>query len=226
MEYSQSLSLPINTTRLRVAQGLVLLFHVTGFVGLAFSKNPEFYLRFTPLTLILTAGLLAAFQPERGAGFWRFCFSVMLIGVLAEFVGVNTGRLFGHYTYGNTLGFKLLDMPPFVGVPPLIGLNWLVITYLCGTLARYLPLSELPRTILAALLMVGFDACLEPVAGTYDFWHWTANIIPFQNFRDWFILACILQMLFNRARFAKINPLAPLVYLTQLLFFFLLATLK
>ena len=225
MEYSQTLNPSTTTGRLRVAQGLVLLFHITGFVGLAFSKNPDFYLRFTPLTLLLTAGLLVAFQPGRGAGFWSFCFAVMLIGVLAEFVGVNTGRLFGHYTYGNTLGFKLLDMPPFVGVPPLIGLNWLVVTYMCGTLARYLPLSELPRTILAALLMVGFDACLEPVAGTYDFWHWTANIIPFQNFRDWFILACILQMLFNRARFVKINPLVPMVYLTQLLFFFLLGAL-
>ena len=81
MEYSQTLNPSTTTGRLRVAQGLVLLFHVTGFVGLAFSKNPEFYLRFTPLTLLLTAGLLAAFQPGRGAGFWRFCFAVMLIGV-------------------------------------------------------------------------------------------------------------------------------------------------
>ena len=74
--------------------------------------------------------------------------------------------------------------------------------------------------VLASLLMVGFDACLEPVAGPYDFWHWGGGIIPFQNFRDWFILACILQMLFVRARLPRINPLVPLVYLVQLLFFF------
>ena len=76
--------------------------------------------------------------------------------------------------------------------------------------------------LLAAGLMVGFDACVEPVAGHYDFWHWTANLIPMQNFRDWFILSCVLQMLFNRANFTKLNPLVPLVYLAQLLFFFLL----
>ena len=225
MEYSESLN-PPTTARLRVAQGLVLLFHITGFVGLAFSKNADFFLRFTPLTLVLTAGLLVAFQPGRGASFWGFCFSVVLLGFGAEFVGVNTGKVFGHYTYGNTLGFKLFDAAPFVGVPPLIGLNWLVITYLCGNLVRYLPLSELPRIVLAALLMVGFDACLEPVAHHYDFWHWSANVIPFQNFRDWFIFACILQMLFTRAQFTKRNPLVPLVYLTQLLFFFLLGALK
>jgi uncharacterized membrane protein len=177
MEYSESLNPPTNIRRLRVAQGLVLLFHITGFVGLAFSKSPEFYLRFTPLTLILTAVLLLAFQPGKGASFWVFCFSVALLGFTAEVVGVNTGKLFGHYYYGETLGFKLLDSPPFIGVPPLIGLNWLVLTYLCGNLARYLPLPELPRTILAALLMVGLDMCMEPVAGRYDFWHWTERIL-------------------------------------------------
>jgi len=215
-----------NNSRLRVAQGLVLLFHITGFVGLAFSKDPDFYLRFTPLTLVLTAGLLLWFQPSPGASFWGFCLSVVLLGFAIEFIGVNArGLIFGHYTYGETLGFKLFDQQPFKGVPPLIGLNWLVMTYVCGMLARYLPIPELARILLAATLMVGFDACLEPVAGAYDFWHWSANIIPFQNFRDWFIVACIMQLLFSRADFPKRNPLAPLVYLTQLLFFFLLGTL-
>lgn len=209
----------VNTRRLRVAQGLVLLFHITGFVGLAFSKNPDFYLRFTPLTLLLTAGLLFAFQPDRTLSFWSFCISVSLLGFAAEVIGVMTGKLFGHYYYGQTLGYQVL------GVPLAIGLNWLVLTYVCGILARYLPLPELARTVLAALLMLGLDMCMEPVAGTFDFWHWTADVIPFQNFRDWFIAACIFQMLFNRANFTKLNPLVPLVYLTQLLFFFLLGAL-
>ena len=220
MEYSESLNPPGNSRRLRMAQGLVLLFHLTGFVGLAFSKNPDFYLRFTPLTLLLTALLLLAFQRERGVSFWGFCVSVSLLGFAAEVVGVFTGKFFGHYYYGQTLGYQAL------GVPLAIGLNWLVLTYVCGILARYLPLAELPRTLLAALLMVGLDMCMEPVASHYDFWHWTANIIPFQNFRDWFIFACILQMLFNRANFPKFNPLVPLVYLTQLLFFFLLSIMQ
>jgi putative membrane protein len=81
--------------RLRVAQGLVLLFHITGFVGLAFSNNPEFYLRFTPLTLLLTAGLLFAFEPERDISFWGFCVSVSLLGYAAEVIGVLTASSLG-----------------------------------------------------------------------------------------------------------------------------------
>jgi uncharacterized membrane protein len=211
---------PVNTARLRVAQGLVLLFHLTGFVGLAFSDSPEFYLQFTPLTLVLTAVLLLAFQPDRGTAFWSFCFTISLMGYLAEVIGVHTHQFFGFYTYGDTLGPRLLN------VPVLIGLNWLVLTYVCGTLARYLPLPELARILLAAVLMLGLDVCMEPVAGPYDFWHWSADVIPLQNFRDWFVFAVLMQLLFSRARFIKANALAPLVYLTQLLFFFLLGSLR
>lgn len=205
-----------SATRLRVAQGLVLLFHATGLGGLLFSHDPGFYLRFTPLTLLLSAALLLAFQPERTWEFGQFCLGVGLLGFVAEVVGVHTGKLFGNYTYGDTLGPKWLD------VPPLMALNWVLMTYLAGVLARRLPLGELARTLLAAGLMVGFDLCLELPAGRYDFWHWTAGVIPFRNFRDWFILACVAQMLFNRARFAKTNALVPFLYAVQLLFFFAL----
>lgn len=206
--------------RLRTAQFVVVLFHVTGFVGLAFARDPGFYLGFTPLTLLLTLGLLLAFQPQRNASFWLFCVTVSVLGFLAEFVGVNTGSLFGNYYYGHTLGWQ------YEGVPPLIGLNWLLLTYLAGMLARYVPGPALLRLVAGAGLMLALDLCLEPVAGRLDFWHWAADIIPLRNFRDWFILACLLQYLFQRANFVKYNPLVPLVYLVQLLFFFGLGSLR
>lgn len=219
MEGINAISTPAATSRLRVAQFIVVLFHVTGFLGLALSDDPGFYLRFTPLTLLLTLGLLVAFQPERNATFWLFCLTVGLLGFLVEFVGVNTALLFGNYRYGDTLGWQ------YGGVPPLIGLNWVIVTYLAGMLARYLPLPALGRLLAGALLMLALDVCMEPVAGRFDFWYWTADIIPLRNFRDWFILACLLQYLFQRADFEKRNPLVPLVYLVQLLFFFGLGSL-
>ncbi len=201
-------------TRLRLAQGLVLLFHLTGFVGLAFSQDKAFYLKYTPLTLLLTAALLGVFQPDRNLSFWLFVFQVFLLGMVAEVVGTNWGILFGHYTYGATLG------PQYMGAPWLIGLNWVIITYLAGMLAAYLPVPWVARVLVGTILMVGFDLCLEPVAGHFDFWHWTAELVPLRNFRDWFLLALVLQLLFVRSPFPKRNALAPLVYLVQLLFFF------
>jgi uncharacterized membrane protein len=211
---------PASPGRLRLAQGLVLLFHLTGFVGLAFSQDKAFYLKYTPLTLLLTAGLLAAFQPGRNLSFWLLLAQIFLLGLVAEVVGTNTGLLFGHYTYGATLG------PQYMGAPWLIGLNWVMVTYLGGMLAAYLPASRVVRVLVGAVLMVGFDLCMEPVAGRYDFWHWTGELIPMRNFRDWFLLALFLQVLFVRTPFPKRNPLVPLVYLVQLLFFFGLTLLS
>ncbi|WP_167856479.1 carotenoid biosynthesis protein [Hymenobacter metallicola] len=200
--------------RLRVAQGILLLFHVTGFLGLAFSKDPSFYLQFVPLNLLLTAVLLFAFQRERNFAFLSFCLTTMAVGFFVEVVGIQTGRIFGQYSYGETLGLKWL------GVPLIIGLNWVMLTYMGGVLARYLPLPGFLRAVVGALLLVGMDVCLEPVAVRYDFWTWAYDLIPLQNFKGWFAVALILQVFFNRSSFEKHNPLVPFVYLLQLLFFF------
>ncbi|RYU78621.1 carotenoid biosynthesis protein [Hymenobacter persicinus] len=200
--------------RLRVAQAILLLFHTTGFLGLAFSQNPGFYLQFVPLNLLLTALLLWLFQPDRGPIFSVFSVVVMAVGFFVEVVGIQTGKLFGVYEYGATLGTKWL------GVPVIIGLNWLLLTYMTGILARFLPVPGFVRALVAAGLMVGMDVCIEPVAVHYDFWSWQFNRIPLQNFKGWFAVALILQVYFNRTEFVKRNPLVPFVYLLQLLFFF------
>ncbi|WP_460613221.1 carotenoid biosynthesis protein [Hymenobacter seoulensis] len=205
--------------RLRWAQGILLLFHATGLLGLAFSQDPSFFLQFVPLNLLLTLGLLLAFQPRRTAAFWSFCVVVMVAGFFVEVVGVRTGLLFGHYEYGATLG------PKWLNVPLMIGVNWLMLTYTAGILARYLPIPNFLRAVVAALLLVGLDVCLEPVAVQYDFWSWQYDIIPLLNFKGWFAVSLILQVYFNRVDFVKRNPLVPFVYLVQLLFFFALGML-
>ncbi|MBX0291846.1 carotenoid biosynthesis protein [Hymenobacter sp. HSC-4F20] len=208
------ISADVQRRRLRWAQGVLLLFHVTGFLGLAFSQDPSFYLQFVPLNLLLTLGLLLAFQPQRTPAFWSFCVVTMVVGFFVEVVGVRTGLLFGHYTYGSTLGLKWL------GVPLLIGVNWLMLSYSAGVLARYLPLPDFLRAVVGALLLVGLDVCLEPVAVRFDFWSWQYDVIPLLNFKGWFAVGLILQVYFNRVEFIKRNPLVPFVYLLQLLFFF------
>ncbi|GAB3230645.1 hypothetical protein GCM10027346_16460 [Hymenobacter seoulensis] len=204
---------------MRWAQGILLLFHATGLLGLAFSQDPSFFLQFVPLNLLLTLGLLLAFQPRRTAAFWSFCVVVMVAGFFVEVVGVRTGLLFGHYEYGATLG------PKWLNVPLMIGVNWLMLTYTAGILARYLPIPNFLRAVVAALLLVGLDVCLEPVAVQYDFWSWQYDIIPLLNFKGWFAVSLILQVYFNRVDFVKRNPLVPFVYLVQLLFFFALGML-
>ncbi|WP_400192867.1 carotenoid biosynthesis protein [Hymenobacter sp. B81] len=202
--------------RLRLAQFVLVLFHVTGLLGLGLSADPSFYLQFVPLNLLLTAALLLAFDRHSPAPmFGWFALTVMLVGYGVEVVGVRTGLLFGSYDYGTTLGPRLL------GVPVIIGLNWLILTYLAGGLAQRLPLPPLARALLAAVLMVGLDVCIEPVAVHFGWWQWRFDVIPLRNFQGWFAVSFILQVYLNRSQVqAGRNPLVPFVYMLQLLFFF------
>ena len=64
------------------------------------------------------------------------CFAV---GVSVEIMGINTGILFGDYTYGDVLGFKLRD------VPVLIGVNWFIIIYCSGISIHTLLMKAINR---------------------------------------------------------------------------------
>ena len=198
---------------LALALGVLLVFHAVGFWGLLFSGEPESFQKLTPLNLLLTNVLLFAFHRRWNMAFVLFAVVVMVVGFLSEVVGVHTGLLFGNYTYGDALGIKLFE------VPLLIGLNWLMLVYTTGHLVRDTPLHWLAKAVLAALLMVGLDFFIEPVAMRFDFWDWEESRIPVSNYVGWLGLSVLLQVYFQQGNFYKQNRLAPYVYLVQVLFF-------
>jgi len=69
--------------------------------------------------------------------------------------------------------------------------------------------------------MVGLDLLIEPVAIRLDFWQWSFNKIPVQNYLGWLVVSLVLQFYFINSKFLKNNLLAPLLFCLQLLFFLL-----
>lgn len=204
---------------LAIALGVLVIFHAVGFWGLLFSGEPEKFQRLTPMNLLLTNVLLFAFHRRWNLAFVLFVLVVMVAGFMAEVVGVHTGLLFGSYTYGESLGIKLFD------VPLLIGLNWLMLVYTTGHLVNYTQLHWVAKAVLAALFMVGLDFFIEPVAMEFDFWSWQEGRIPWSNYVGWLGLSLLLQLYFQRAPIYKQNQLAPYVFLVQVTFFVSLWTL-
>ena len=68
--------------------------------------------------------------------FFIFAFS---IGFLVEVIGVNYGIIFGNYTYGKVLGFKVLN------VPLMIGVNWFFLSIACGGISDIFFNKLLPK---------------------------------------------------------------------------------
>ncbi|MFD2246791.1 carotenoid biosynthesis protein [Pontibacter ruber] len=196
-----------------VALFVLVLFHAVGFWGLLFSNDPEYFQTLTPMNLLLTYALLFAFHKRWNSTFILFAVVVAVAGFMAEVVGIHTGLLFGNYSYGAALGTKLFE------VPLLIGLNWLMLVYTTGHIANYTSLHWLAKALLAALLMVGLDFFIEPVAMRFDFWSWNGDRIPWSNYIGWLGLSLLLQVYFQRTAIYKRNRLAPFVYLVQLVFF-------
>ncbi len=223
----------IKFSRYQAATAIAVLFHAIGFIGIIFFKN-SFILQATPVNLLLMFALIVWTQKEKNYFFWLFFLLAAAIGIAVEMVGVNTRLLFGDYSYGNVLGFKINN------VPLIIGVNWGIIIYCCGvsihtlltkailkvsaeTAMPPMTLKALSVIIDGATLAVFFDWLMEPVAVQLGYWKW-AGAIPFYNYLCWFIVSIALLAVFHFLRFNKQNKFAVHLLMIQVMFFLLLRT--
>lgn len=190
------------------------IIYLVGVVGMVVA--PTLFASLTPINLIMAAAFLFYFHETKNKDFYRFFLFVFAAGFAIELLGVETGKLFGSYHYGEALGFKIK------GTPPIIGLNWVVLSYCSGMIAQQWAKPIFTRAIIGACLMVLFDFFIELYAAKADFWYWQNDSIPLQNFFAWFVFSFFFNLLFCNFKFDKPNPLAYFLYLIQLLFFIVL----
>ena len=217
----------------QIATAIALLFHTIGLIGILIFKS-EFIIRSTPVNLLLSFVLLLWTQKEKNHFFYLFVALIFLAGFAVEVIGVNTGLLFGNYSYENVLGAKWQQ------VPVIIGINWVIIIYCCGISVNTLLLSVArsatgtipqPSNMLktfsvitdGATLAVIFDWLMEPVAIKLGFWKWQGDI-PVYNYVCWFFISLLMLVLFRACKFNKQNKFAVNLLLIQLLFFLILRT--
>lgn len=146
--------------------------------------------------------------------------SIILIfctGILVEFLGVNYGLLFGEYSYGKNLGPKLF------GVPILIGMNWVILTVISGSISSYISKgSKILSILLGSILMLFIDFFIEPVAPILDFWEFKNSIVPLSNYTGWFMTGFITQLLYQYLFKEKELKFSLNLYLAILVFFLFL----
>lgn len=166
-------------------------FYITGLVAHAFPATRALAAPFAPVLLLVFGALV--FVPFMGAagGALRWWAGITFLATFAlEAAGVATGLIFGPYVYGPGLG------PHILGVPPVIGFNWVLVVLACRGVAGMLlrrgqGAGALPalRALLTGALCVAFDWVMEPVAVALDYWSWFGVPIPLQNYVAWFVIA-------------------------------------
>lgn len=195
---------------------LVGIVYVVGIVGLWREETRALFQALTPLNLLLGAMVLFFYhQGHWQRGYWVLA-GIALGGFGVEWLGVQTGMVFGHYVYGPVLGWSI------GGTPLLIGLNWLMLCYIIWELMGRSSLPSWSKVPLGAAAMVLYDLPLEQVAMRIDMWQWAGNGPPLQNFVGWFVVSGLFFALMQVANLRYRNPMAGGLLAAQFLFFVLL----
>jgi len=192
------------------------IFYTVGVLGLSFAFSFNYFVKLTPLALLLSFVILL-FYHKRFTIKTGLIFSlIFLIGFGIELIGVQTKMIFGSYIYGDSLGLKILD------TPLIIGLNWLLLVYLANSVLNGLKLNTAVKIFFASLILLAYDMILEQVAPLIHMWSWENETVPLQNYLAWFVLALVLSGLLSWSNINLKNRIAPVILICQSLFFILL----
>ncbi|MFC2113911.1 carotenoid biosynthesis protein [Bacteroidota bacterium] len=199
--------------------GLLIILYLIGIVGFSVPILKPIFTALTPFNLMLSFLLLILYFKEKSNQFWIISVLIVLLGYLVEVAGVKTGKIFGHYSYGETLGLKWFD------TPLLIGINWLMLSLAAYVIVKNIGLKTWPGALFGAFLMLAYDIVLEPVAIKTDMWEWVQFNVPIRNYVAWYVISFGFLMLLYRTNIQTENKLAKGLFLLQFLFFLILSVI-
>ena len=193
------------------------MMYVAGVIGIHWNVHPAFIL-LTPLNLVASLVIALHFHKKWTSRLSQFLVLSYVLGFTAELFGVQTGILFGDYTYGKVLG------PKVWGTPILIGVNWMLVSYTVGMAVNAVATGwSWPwRAVAGAGLLVVLDLFIEPVAIAHGFWEWDGGEVPLRNYLGWFLVALPLQAFFAYHFSGQKNKVAALLFILQFAFFAIL----
>jgi putative membrane protein len=198
----------------RVCITVILLFHIVGLIGFMVPSLTALFIALVPWHLLLMFGVIVYNYGTLDGRLLLFALITFIVGFAAEYTGIHTSWIFGHYRYGGTLGTKLFEIPLMIGV------NWFLLIYAAGiTMQRSRLKNMLVRIFSGAMILTLLDVLIEPIAIHFDYWHWLDAGIPFKNYVCWFLLSALLLFIFEKFKFKRQSIVAPAMLIAQFLFF-------
>lgn len=204
---------PKNSKSVAEIRKFVVIVYLVGIIGFVIPLTRELFKFLTPYILLVSVYLLAIYHKGWSKKELSLFLVIYMAGFLIEALGVNTGIVFGHYSYGKGLGLKILN------TPVIIGINWLFLSYTCVSVSNYLVKSPTIRFLMAPALMLALDSALEQVAPVLDMWSWSHGQVPVRNYIAWLLLATLFTALIRVFKINTRNPLSIILLGSQFLFF-------
>lgn len=157
------------------------------------------------------ASLIHATARYGALGFFLVGLAVPAIGLAVEAFGVRTGLPFGDYTYGDVLGFQILD------VPVVVPLAWAMMAYPCYVAADTLTHRRWAVAFLGAWTLTAWDVFLDPTMVDLGGWTWHSQPstvvaildIPAQNFVAWFLIGLLIMVVLSPLQAERVSASQP-----------------
>jgi putative membrane protein len=192
------------------------VYYLVGIIGLSIDRTHTLFQSLVPFTLLFSLYFLWLFHEGGGVRFYSGATVIFLAGFFIEVAGVNTGMIFGEYSYGKTLGIQVWN------TPLIIGINWLILVYSCRVITAKFIRNRWWRYLAGATLLLIYDIVLEPAAIRLDMWTWAGGNIPLQNYAGWFISSMMLFIILDFFVKDVRNKIAPALFIIQFAFFLIL----
>lgn len=189
----------------------LILVYISGSIG--FVVNPPFFSPFTPYTLLLTCLVFLIHSPLADKKFLIAFFSIAFLGFIIEVIGVKTGLVFGKYSYGDGLGFKLLD------VPLIISINWAMLIFAGIRIVSSIFANKITVLVVAALLVTLIDLLIEQVAPKLDFWQFEGGLPGLHNYIGWIGVAFFISYFFYPTIIKGNRTVSLIILILQIIFF-------
>jgi len=202
----------------KIVRIFIPVFYSVGFAGFLIPLSHPYFEKLIPLALILSFILLVVYHPRQASDRTSVLVfaGIFLSGLIVEMVGVNTGIIFGEYSYGPNLGIKVLN------TPVIIGLNWLILVYTTSSLFEKLTIPSIYKILLASACMLAYDVVLEQIAPLTGMWSWHDTTVPVRNYLAWFIIAVVFQSVIKLVGIKTENAVSKDLFYSQFIFFLIL----
>jgi putative membrane protein len=134
---------------------------------------------------------------SRGVAVAAALFGVTALpGYAVEVLGVHTGFPFGSYAYSDSLGPRLL------GVPPVVALAWTMLAWPAALAARRLVRGRVARVVVGAWTLASADLFLDPQQVAAGHWTWEFPAphlpgvpdVPLTNYAGWLGVSLVLSV--------------------------------
>jgi putative membrane protein len=189
----------------------LILVYVSGSIG--FVVNPSFFSPFTPYTLLFSCSVYLIHRPLVNPKFIFAFLCIALLGFIVEIIGVKTGVIFGKYSYGNGLGYKLFN------VPLIISINWAML--ICAGIITVSSIftNKIVVLVITALLVTSIDLLIEQVAPKLDFWQFEGGLPTLHNYLGWIGVAFFTSYFFYPIIIKGNRTVSSIILILQILFF-------